>query len=284
MFNNNVVLAKGATGEVIVTGRGIGFKAVPGQVVDRSKIVRIFVPSEDSDSADLADLLAGISLENLKLMSEALAVAGLAETAQQSPALLLALTDHIGLAIQRAQKGEKIEYPLLSEVVNLYAKEYGQARKIVDFINARLVQKSLVPLDDSEAVALTLHLVNAGFATGDLSFTYTMTGILRQLITVIEESYGIKVLPGSVSLGRFITHVRFLFVRLHQESQLHGEQGEISQAIRQARPDAYKCAQTLASVIELRLGKSLTEDEVSYLTLHVSRIADSAQQNQVNSP
>ena len=35
VFNNNVVLAKGGDGgEVILTGRGLGFQAKPGQTVE----------------------------------------------------------------------------------------------------------------------------------------------------------------------------------------------------------------------------------------------------------
>ena len=37
VFNNKVVLAKGGDGgEVILTGRGLGFQAKPGQTVDES--------------------------------------------------------------------------------------------------------------------------------------------------------------------------------------------------------------------------------------------------------
>ena len=43
------------------------------------------------------------------------------------------------------------------------------------------------PLPESEAIALALHLVNAGFASGDLSQTYRMTGLIQQLIAIIGE-------------------------------------------------------------------------------------------------
>jgi beta-glucoside operon transcriptional antiterminator len=37
VFNNNVVLARGDDrGEVILTGRGLGFQAKPGQQVDET--------------------------------------------------------------------------------------------------------------------------------------------------------------------------------------------------------------------------------------------------------
>jgi beta-glucoside operon transcriptional antiterminator len=34
-----------------------------------------------------------------------------------------------------------------------------------------------------------------------------------------------------------------------------------------------ECALRLARLVELRLGSPLTDDEVSYLTLHVARVA-----------
>ena len=44
VFNNNVVLAKDGNSEVILTGRGIGFQAKPGQHIDDTKIVRRSFP------------------------------------------------------------------------------------------------------------------------------------------------------------------------------------------------------------------------------------------------
>lgn len=272
VFNNNVVLAKDFAGEKIVTGRGIGFKARPGQPIDPKKVVRVFVPADGRDPDHLAELLAGIPLSHIKLMTDAVAAAGLSEAASQSPTLLMALADHIGFAIQRASKGQTVEYPLLAEVSQLYSDEYRQARTMLAFVNDHLRRHEIVELPETEAVALTLHLVNAGFSTGDLSFTYTMTGVLQQLIAVIENDYGIRLSSETVSVGRFITHLRYLFVRIAQHEQLEKQYSAIGQAIRDSDPEAYQCAQRIAAVIELRLGASLTEDEISYLTLHVSRI------------
>ena len=92
------------------------------------------------------------------------------------------------------------------------------------------------------------------------------------LIGVIEGSYGITLDPGSVSVGRLITHLRYLFVRIHQHKQLDEQHSTIGAAIRDAYPSALECALRLAGIIELRLGSPLTEDEVSYLTLHVARV------------
>ena len=272
VFNNNVVLAKDPAGEKIVTGRGIGFQARPGQLIDASRITRVFVPADGRDPDYVASLLTEIPLAHVNLVTDAVAAAGLPDSTAQNASLLIALADHVGFALSRAASGQHATYPLLAEVSQLYGEEYRQAQRILAHINDALAERGIEQLPRSEAVALTLHLVNAGFSTGDLSFTYTMTGVLQQLVSIIESDFSLTLDPDSVSVGRFITHLRYLFVRIANHEQLDEHHSAIGQAIRDSSPEAYQCAQRIASVIELRLGAEMTEDEVSYLTLHIARI------------
>ncbi|RYV52788.1 PRD domain-containing protein [Pengzhenrongella frigida] len=269
VFNNNVVLALDDAGrDVILTGRGLGFQARPGGVVDPAQIVRVFVPTDGRDPDHLAQLLAGIPPEHIALVGSALADVGL-DKLSRNPALLIALADHVSFALKRIAVGMVLEYPFLAEVQNLYAEEYREAAALLSAINGR----SETQLPEAEAVGLALHLVNAGFATGDLSYTYTMTGAIQQMVAVIEQTFGLDLDPGSVSVGRFITHLRYLFVRIHQFKQLDQKHSPIGVAIRATYPDEAECALRLAALVELRLGSPLTDDEVSYLALHVARVA-----------
>lgn len=269
VFNNNLVLALDEAGrEVILTGRGLGFQARPGQAVDPAKVVRVFVPTDGRDPDHLAELLAGIPPEHIQLVGTALTEVGL-DAVSRNPSLVIALADHVSFALRRVAVGMDLEYPLLAEVQHLYAEEYAQARALLASINAH----GDVRLPDVEAVGLALHLVNAGFATGDLSYTYKMTGIIQQMVAVIEQTYGLDLDDGSVSVGRFVTHLRYLFVRISQHRQLDEQHSAVGAAIRQAYPQAAECAVRLAALLELRLGATITDDEISYLSLHVARVA-----------
>ncbi|QZN84602.1 PRD domain-containing protein [Cellulomonas sp. C5510] len=270
VFNNNLVLARDDRGaEVILTGRGLGFQAKPGDRVAEDRVVRVFRPDDGRDPDHLAGLLAGIPPEHVQLVGEALAEVGLDRLAAK-PALVVAMADHIGFALRRAEQGQAVEYPLLAEVTNLYAEEHEQATALLAAVNARVA----TPLPPTEAVGLALHLVNAGFATGDLSYSYTMTGLIQQFLDVVAGAYGVDLVPGSVSVGRFVTHLRYLFVRIHQRRQLDDRRhSEVGDAIRRTYPEASETADRLARLVELRLQAGLTEDEVSYLALHVARIA-----------
>ena len=271
VFNNNVVLARDDAGrDVILTGRGLGYQARPGREVDPVAVQRTFVPVDGRDPDHLAELLASIPPEHIQLVGEALTEVGLDDTVLRNPALVVALADHISFAVRRLEHGLIIEYPLLGEVKNLYSREYAQALTLLAAVNDRLDTQ----LPDGEAVALALHLVNAGFSTGDLSYTYTMTAVISQLIEVIEQTFDVRLDEGSVSVGRFITHLRYLFVRIQQHQQLTDQPSVIGTAIKESYPQAAECAERLAGILELRLGSPLTSDETSYLALHVARVAN----------
>lgn len=270
VFNNNVVLAKDDDGgEVILTGRGIGFQGKPGKPINPETVVRKFVPSDGRDPDHLAQMLTDIPPETLRMVLESMKEAGLEEFTIGSTTLVVALADHVDNAVARARNGVHVAYPLMGEVRNLYPKEYMQAQALLVSLNRRLGGA----LPDEEATALSLHLVNAGFSSGDLTYTYTMTGVIQQMLAIIEQSYGVKLDQASVNVGRFITHLRYLFVRIHQNKQLESEPDPIVAAIRDSYPEAMQCASRIASVLELRLDADISEDEVAYLALHVARVA-----------
>ncbi|CAN7532174.1 MULTISPECIES: PRD domain-containing protein [Pseudarthrobacter] len=271
VFNNNVVLARAADrGEVILTGRGLGFQAKPGQQVDEAKVVRVFVPEDGRNADNFGALVAAIPPEHLALADQALDIARGGLRGPLNSTTVVALADHLSFAIKRLRQGLNIEYPLRAEVAHLYPDELRMAQQIVDFANARLEES--LPRD--EAVAVALHLVNAGFASGDLSYTYQMTGVFAQLFEVLEQAYGRSFDRETVNAARFITHLRYFFVRAHTGRQLAEGATGLGSAIREAYPEAFGTALKLQAVLELRLGQPLTDDEVTYLTLHVARMAD----------
>lgn len=269
VFNNNVVLARSGHGkDVVLTGRGLGFQVKPGQAVDETKIVRVFEPVDGRDVDHLGQLVAAVPPEHVKLADVALEAAGLSDVAANSPSLLVTLSDHLSFAIKRVRDGIRLDYPLESEVGHLFPTELAQARKVLAAINA----ESDVQLPDGEAVAIALHLVNVGFTTGDLSYTYKLTGILQQLLDVVGETYGRNLDNSSISVARFITHLRYLFVRIQSGKQLEGEASAVGEAIRSSQPEAYRCAKLVATLLDLRLDTTVTPDETAYLALHIARV------------
>lgn len=267
VFNNNVVLARRGAEDVIVTGRGIGFQAKPGTEVDPAKVVKVFVPDTGRDPDHLAAMIAGIPGEYVQLVIDAMHSVDMSEALRSKLTLVVAIADHIHGAVSR---GNTVSYPLEAEVRHLYADDFALAQQLLTAINSGLHK----PLAPDEAVALTLHLVNAGFAVGDLSGTYRMTGLIQQILAVIGSHNNTELNSEDISVARFITHLRYLFVRMAEHQQLDSDDRQVATAISARYPDAVETAQMVANLIELRLDSALTPDEVSYLTLHIARLEE----------
>ncbi|AMO89427.1 transcription antiterminator BglG [Corynebacterium sp. HMSC06D04] len=269
VFNNNVVLARRGAEDVIVTGRGIGFQAKPGAEIDPAKVVKVFVPDSGRDPDHLAAMIAGIPGEYVQLVIDAMHSVDMSETLRSKLTLVVAIADHIHGAVSR---GNTVSYPLEAEVRHLYADDFSLAQQLLAAINSGLHK----PLAPDEAVAITLHLVNAGFAVGDLSGTYRMTGLIQQILAVIGSHNDTELNSEDISVARFITHLRYLFVRMAEHQQLDSDDRQVATAISARYPDAVETAQMVANLIELRLDSTLTPDEVSYLTLHIARLEESS--------
>lgn len=265
VLNNNVVLARddATGGEVVVTGRGVAFGAKRGDVVDPGKVQRVFVPVDGRDPDHVGEMVAGLPAEGVEKVAGALEAVGVAP----SVTLVTAVTDHVLAALERAGGGAMV-YPLRAEVVHLYPDEFARAGRLLVEINRRFA----VSLPESEVTALALHLVNAGFHTGDLAHTYRMTGLIQQMLEVMEAELGVRPEPHSVNIARFITHIRYLFVRIEQGKQLCRGNSPLLAQLQGVHPREFACARKLASIVELRFDTTVSEDEIAYLGLHIARL------------
>lgn len=269
VFNNNVVLARDDTGrEVVLTGRGLGFQARPGQRVDEHKVVRTFVPDQGRNADNFAQLLASIPPEHVDLAAAALDEVRDELAGPLPSSIVVALADHLSFAIKRTRADITVDYPLRAEVVHLYPREVALAERIVARVN-RAVE---VPLDPDEAMPIALHLVNASFNTGDLSRTYQMTGVFSQVFDVVEATTGTVIERESANAARFITHLRYFFVRAHDAAQLDDDVEPLATALAQAHPAASRAAHRVAEVLALRLGAPVSASETTYLAMHVARL------------
>ncbi len=48
IFNNNVLLAENSEQELVIVGRGVGFKQKIGNTVDSSKIEKTYYPQDEN--------------------------------------------------------------------------------------------------------------------------------------------------------------------------------------------------------------------------------------------
>ena len=140
VFNNNVAMVTSDDGsELIVIGRGLCFGRHAGDAIDEASIEKTYAlqegTSQDSRTIDrLAHLLESIPTVNLVIAEDIVQMLRRELNVDVNDKILIALADHIGLALERERKGVSCENPLLLEIQQFYRKEYALAGRALQIV------------------------------------------------------------------------------------------------------------------------------------------------------
>ncbi len=270
VFNNSVVLGVDEQGgEVVLFGRGVGFQAKRGDEVDESVVERRFVPGANASAERIAALVEELPAEEIDLAERIVAEGRTRLGDHVTGHVLVPLADHISFALRRAREGvPTIDYPLRYEVESLYPEELGFARHALDMIE----NATGVRLPEVEAVPLALHFVNAQFGARDISTTMNMTTELAHLLDIIREEYSADIDEDSTAVARFVTHLRYLYVRGRSGIRRDLETPPLAEAIKATQPREHATALRMAEYLGERYGWDVGEGEVLYLSIHVMRL------------
>src|SRR5699024_7909201 len=121
VLNNNAVIIKDEGQEKIAIGAGVGFGKGKNDIIQMSKVEKLFVLKENEK---LQQLLLRIPEEHLILTEEIIRYAESYLGAELNEHILLVLADHISFAIDREKEGIHLQNKLLQEIKILYKQEF----------------------------------------------------------------------------------------------------------------------------------------------------------------
>ena len=272
IINNNILCAVDDRGnELIVTGRGIGFQRHRGEVIDISRIERTYRMEEKTGQRKLRELVEKIPIEHLSLTEELIKHITSQIPQKLNESLLITMADHISFAILRKAQGVEFSNPLKGSIMCYYPTEYHLGQYCLGVIREHLG----VTLHEDEAAFLALHIVNAELST-NMSEMYDITKLIDGTISVVEYFYKKEFDRESLDFNRFVVHLRYFAQRLFQGKMMEDAQGERDEVFRQLImkncKEHYKCAQCVADYIKNTYQKNLSDEELTYLTIHLKRI------------
>ena len=187
-INNNVVSCLDDDGrELVVMGKGLGFRAKPGDRMNPSAAEKIFRMDSPEEVNRLKDLFAQLPPELLELCNRIIDHAKSALGHRLSESIYLTLTDHIAFALSRQRQGMELPNALLTEVRVFYPVEFTVGKYALDVIRSEMG----VVLSDDEAASIALHLVNAEY---DSSMNATMhaTQVLQPMLQILQTWPGLR--------------------------------------------------------------------------------------------
>lgn len=268
IINNNIISSTDENGrEVVVMGRGLGFKMKEGMDIPQDRIEKIFRLDNEDMLNRFKTLLSKMPPERLQISTEIINYAKKVLKKPLNQNIYLTLTDHINFAIERFHQNMLFPTPLLREVKSFYREEY-----LIGEYGIALIEKKLgIRLPVSEAASMALHVVNAEYNTA-MRDTVNITQLIQQVVEIVSEYFQITIDERSLDYERFVTHLKFLAQRIYTKELLDSEAPGFSYMIAKMYPAEYICSQKIQYFIKETYNHNVTEEEVAYLAVHIKRM------------
>ena len=142
VINNNVISAYDENQqEVVIMGKGIGFKAHTGDAIDESRVEKVFRIENEKLSRQFQEILENIPLEHMQLTSDIITYAKKNLNVQLNQSIYISLTVHFIFAILRQALGILLKNALLWEIKKFYHQEYLMGKYAINLLNEKLGTK-----------------------------------------------------------------------------------------------------------------------------------------------
>lgn len=270
VFNNNVAMVTSDDGaELIVIGRGLCFGRRAGDPVEASSVEKTYALCEstanDARALDrLSSLLESIPVINLAISEDIVEMLREELDVNIDDAILIALADHITLALDRERKGVPCENPLLLEIQQFYRKEYGLAGRALKIIKDYLG----IQMSDEEWGFITLHIVNATMPQRADRLIVSVQ-LVRDVLAIVSDRYRTTLDDTSLPYERFVRHLQFFAQRALDPKAGQVEDDALFLIERNNYPKAFSCSEAIANHLLAAFGVSVTDAEKSYLAYHI---------------
>lgn len=270
VLNNNVVVVKNEKNiGQIVMGSGIGFKKKPGDLIDKSKVDKLFSLLNEDAFNNFQDLIVRIPLEHIQLGEEIVSRAKLKLGRRLNDMVYISLTDHIYTAVTRSQEGISVKNFLLWDIQRFYKTEYEIGLEALDLIEKRFN----IRLSNDEAGFIALHLVNASLDEEEFQDIYEITEIMQEVTKIVKYEFNFDFDEDSIYYYRFITHLKFFAKRLISNTTYKdGSDEDLLLLVKKKYRNSYNTVIKVADFIKKKYKYTLSDEEKVYLTIHIQRV------------
>lgn len=266
IINNNVISVTQNNQERVVMGKGIGFQKEEGDIVEESKIDKIFDLNNQEISDRFKTLLIEVPIEVVQAVEKIIEVAKIEYHKELSDTIYVALTDHINFAIERQQEGMAIKNGLLWEIKKFYPTEYEIGMRGLDWIEEIAGAK----LPEDEAGFIAIHLLNAEH--NNLADYNHVTEMVQNILSLVKYHFRLDFDEESLTYFRFVTHLKFLAQRILSKNPLNTSEIELYDIVKEKYKDAFKCVKKIEVFLMKKYQYEMTKDEALYLTIHIQRL------------
>nr|WP_239534020.1 PRD domain-containing protein [Thalassobacillus pellis] len=179
----------------------------------------------------------------------------------------LSLADHLAFSMEEYRKGNKIENDIIEEIRILYSKEF----QVGLWALRNLRDNTGVELPEEEAGHIALYLKTAALGDSDVNVALRQTRIVRDLAVFINRNFMNTIDTNSISYNRLLANLsKSLSIAATGRNGREMDKDMLA-LIQKKYRNAYQCALNVSGYLEKEYDIHYPENEISYLTLHISR-------------
>ena len=267
ILNNNVLIAQGSNeSEVVLIGKGIGFKRTVNTPIKQSEVEKLFVLRDHSEQEQFKKLLPYVEDDLLKVIISSIELIRERTESFLNEHIHVALTDHLVFAVNRLMRGMAISNPFLLETRALYPYEYEIAKEVVKLINDR----AHIYLPDGEIGFIALH-IHSAMVNRNVHEINAHSQMIGKLIQLVESQFEVEIDRESIDYMRLVRHLRYTIERVVRGEKVD-EPEKIALLLKEEYPLCYNLSWKLIKIMQQTLKKPVFEAEAVYLTMHLQRI------------
>lgn len=272
ILNNNAIVSKDENNnEIIVVGNGIGFKNRVGDKIDESKILNIFVLSNNAHKNKLITLLEEIPFECIEITEKIIMNAQEKLNLILNQNLIISLADHINFAIERYKQGIFIPNAMEEEIKRFYKNEWNIGLEAVKMVN----EHYNIKIDKSEAASIAFYIVNAE-GKEIVNDTFKILERIKVILNLVEEHFGIKLEEDSLDYSRFVIHLKYFIRKVYAQNKDEDQDENENELFFKTIKDMYEkvdqCLDKINDYIKQKDGYELSKTDRMYLMLHIIKI------------
>lgn len=271
IYNNNVAMVEDEGVERIAIGRGITFGRSRGDELDTSAVEKVFTLDDPDSLNRLERLIKGIPSEYLSVAEDIVAMLRAELGSDVDDNVLIALTDHISMAIERERAEVPCDNSLLMETRRFYKKEFALALRAQDIIEDRLG----IRVSEGEVGFITLHIVNA---TMQQRADHLMLSIsmINEILGIVAEAFDLVYDEESIQYERFLRHLQFFAQRVLDKSVVQSEDTFLFHLGKDQYPAAFECTERIGEHVASTYGCAVADAEKGYLVYHIMNLVNAA--------
>ncbi|MBE9887024.1 PRD domain-containing protein [Enterococcus durans] len=269
-LNNNVVLLKKGSNEIIGFSTGISFKKKTGDDVEESDFEKIFVLDTHAMLEHFSYQLSKCDPQYVKLVTQIVEYAKQNYHLRVNDYIYLTLLDHIDFTVRRLKENMVFKSPLQYEVRRFYPDEYA-----IGVYAVQLLERELdLEIPTEEAISIALHFVNIQSTKRDMTVTNKITKFIEDVLTIVRYEYTQSFDENSFHFSRFVTHLHYFAQNVINHTMPSYEQTDLFEQVEKMYPKAFHCVGKIKIYIKNTYNITISENEEIYLTLHIQKLTE----------